>query len=298
MKVGILTSGGDAPGMNAFISKFTTLATAAGFEVIAFKFGYQGLIDNSTKPLTREDVSNIAHLGGSNIKSTRSSEFLTKQGFKRAIQNIKLNEIDCLVVLGGDGTLRGAKELSAAGIKIVYIPATIDNDLSYTDQTLGFDSAVNAAVDAIDKIKQTMLSLNRIFICEVMGRHCPDIAISSAIATDATILIKEAKNFSFKEILSKIKEAIEEGEEAPSIVIRENILDVFELAKKIQNELDIETRACRIGYVQRGTSPSVMDRILARKFAQAVLDLISSKKFNRAVGQVKNKIITKNLTEI
>ena len=298
MKVGILTSGGDAPGMNAFISKFTTLAAAAGFEVIAFKFGYQGLIDNSTKPLTREDVSNIAHLGGSNIKSTRSSEFLTKQGFKRAIQNIKLNEIDCLVVLGGDGTLRGAKELSAAGIKIVYIPATIDNDLSYTDQTLGFDSAVNAAVDAIDKIKQTMLSLNRIFICEVMGRHCPDIAISSAIATDATILIKEAKNFSFKEILSKIKEAIEEGEEAPSIVIRENILDVFELAKKIQNELDIETRACRIGYVQRGTSPSVMDRILARKFAQAVLDLISSKKFNRAVGQVKNKIITKNLTEI
>lgn len=298
MKVGILTSGGDAPGMNAFISKFTTLATAAGFEVIAFKFGYQGLIDNSTKPLTREDVSNIAHLGGSNIKSTRSSEFLTKQGFKRAIQNIKLNEIDCLVVLGGDGTLRGAKELSAAGIKVVYIPATIDNDLSYTDQTLGFDSAVNAAVDAIDKIKQTMLSLNRIFICEVMGRHCPDIAISSAIATDATILITEAKNFSFREILSKIKEAIEEGEEAPSIVIRENILDVFELAKKIQNELDIETRACRIGYVQRGTSPSVMDRILARKFAQAVLDLISSKKFNRAVGQVKNKIITKNLTEI
>lgn len=298
MKVGILTSGGDAPGMNAFISKFTTLATAAGFEVIAFKFGYQGLIDNSTKPLTREDVSNIAHLGGSNIKSTRSSEFLTKQGFKRAIQNIKLNEIDCLVVLGGDGTFRGAKELSVAGIKIVYIPATIDNDLSYTDQTLGFDSAVNAAVDAIDKIKQTMLSLNRIFICEVMGRHCPDIAISSAIATDATILITEAKNFSFKETISKIKEAIESGEEAPSIVIRENILDVFELAKKIQNELDIETRACRIGYVQRGTSPSVMDRILARKFAQAVLDLISSKKFNRAVGQVKNKIITKNLTEI
>lgn len=298
MKVGILTSGGDAPGMNAFISKFTTLATAAGFEVIAFKFGYQGLIDNSTKPLTREDVSNIAHLGGSNIKSTRSSEFLTKQGFKRAIQSIKLNEIDCLVVLGGDGTLRGAKELSAAGIKVNYIPATIDNDLSYTDQTLGFDSAVNAAVDAIDKIKQTMLSLNRIFICEVMGRHCPDIAISSAIATDATILITEAKNFSFKETISKIKEAIESGEEAPSIVIRENILDVFELAKKIQNELDIETRACRIGYVQRGTSPSVMDRILARKFAQAVLDLISSKKFNRAVGQVKNKIITKNLTEI
>lgn len=298
MKVGILTSGGDAPGMNAFISKFTTLATAAGFEVIAFKFGYQGLIDNSTKPLTREDVSNIAHLGGSNIKSTRSSEFLTKQGFKRAIQNIKLNEIDCLVVLGGDGTLRGAKELSVAGIKVIYIPATIDNDLSYTDQTLGFDSAVNAAVDAIDKIKQTMLSLNRIFICEVMGRHCPDIAISSAIATDATILITEAKNFSFKETISKIKEAIESGEEAPSIVIRENILDVFELAKKIQNELDIETRACRIGYVQRGTSPSVMDRILARKFAQAVLDLISSKKFNRAVGQVKNKIITKNLTEI
>ena len=298
MKVGILTSGGDAPGMNAFVSKFTELAAENNFETVAFLFGYQGLIDNQTKSLKKQDISNIAHLGGSYIKSTRSSEFLTKQGFKRAIQNLKLNEIDCLVVLGGDGTLKGAKELSQAGIKVIYIPATIDNDLSYTDQTLGFDSAVNAAVDAIDKIKQTMLSLNRIFICEVMGRHCPDIAISSAIATDASILITNKQEFSFKETISKIKELLTLGVESPSIIIKENILDVFALAKQIQNELDIETRACKIGYVQRGTAPSVLDRILARNFAGFAIDLLKQKKFNRAIGQVKNKIIIKTLTEV
>lgn len=297
MKIGLITSGGDAPGMNSFISKFVKISEPEN-EVVAFRFGFQGLIDNLTLNLNSLNTANIAHLGGTCIKSLRSTEFMTKAGIKKAIINLKLNEIDVLVILGGDGTLKGAKELVKLGVKVIYIPSTIDNDLPFTDQTLGFDSAVNAAVDSIDKIKQTMLSLNRIFICEVMGRHCPDIAINSAIATDATILITNNEDYNFKNIVLKIKNVLNSGEESPSIIVRENILDVFEFAKKLQNELDIEVRACKIGYVQRGTQPSVMDRILARKFAYEALDLINKKKFNKGLGQVKNKIILKDILEI
>lgn len=298
MKIGLLTSGGDAPGMNAFVSKFVNLACDQNLKIIAFKFGYQGLIDNNTLVLTKENVSNISHLGGSYLKSTRSSEFLTKTGFKKAVQNIKLNEISTLVVIGGDGTLKGVKNLIEQGIKIIFIPATIDNDIPYTKHSLGFDSAINAAVDSIDKIKQTMLSLNRIFICEVMGRHCPDIAINSALATDATILISSEKNYNFKKILTDLKMAIKNGEESPFILIKENILDIFVLAKQIQNALDIETRACKIGYVQRGTQPSVMDRIIAKKFAQLSIDLITSKKLNKALSFNNEKVIYKNIADV
>lgn len=298
MKIGLLTSGGDAPGMNAFISKFSTFAFEENFEIVAFKFGYQGLIDNNTFVLSKELVYNISHLGGSVLKSTRSSEFLTKQGLKKAIQSYKINELSALVVLGGDGTLMGAKELVKEGLKIIYIPSTIDNDISYSEQSLGFDSAVNAAVDAIDKIKQTMLSSNRIFICEVMGRHCDDIAKNCAIATDATILISSEKDCSLKQIVSKIKLSLKDGEESPSIIVKENITDIFSLAKQIQNNLDIETRACKIGYVQRGTQPSVVDRILARNFARETITLLKNKKYNKALCVIKGKITSKNINDI
>ncbi len=281
MNIGILTSGGDAPGMNAFISKFVNLNQKD--KIIAFKFGYQGLIDNTTIKLDKNTVLNCSHLGGSIIKSSRCSEFMTKKGLAKAITNLKLNKISTLVILGGEGTLKGAKELSKNGIDVIFVPTTIDNDLSYTQRTLGFDSAVNACVDTVDKIKQTMLSLNRIFICEVMGRHCPDIATDTFFATDSTCLITNKSDYNFKELISCLKTAIKNGEESPSIIIRENILDVFKLAKEIQNELDIETRACKIGYVQRGCQPSVIDRILARKFAICAMDLISKKQSNLAL---------------
>lgn len=297
MKIGLLTSGGDAPGMNAFISKFVSLSQNK-HDVVAFKYGFQGLIDSSTLELNQKLVENVSHLGGSFIKNSRCEEFKTKKGIKKAITSLKLNQIDCLIVLGGDGTFKGAKELAKNNVPVIYIPSTIDNDLQITDQTLGFDSAVNAAVDSIDKIKQTMVSHERIFICEVMGRRCPDIAINTGIATDAALIIAKPEQNDLKKIVGLIKADIEKGKEAPLIVVKENLLDVFELAKNIQNELDVEARACKIGYVQRGTAPSVYDRILARKFAIEAISLINKKKFNKIIGTEKNKIISKNILEI
>jgi 6-phosphofructokinase 1 len=292
MNIGLLTSGGDSPGMNAFISNFVKLSVKEKFSVFAFKFGYQGLVDNNIKRLVEEDVENIFHLGGSHIKAFRSSEFITKQGFSKALKNIEENAIDYLVILGGDGTLLGANRLAENGVKVIFIPATIDNDLFYTDKTLGFDSAVNSAVENIDKIKQTMLSLNRIFICEVMGRRCADLAKYCAVATNASALIGNKEDFNFPNLISKLVTAIENGEESPHIIVRENILDVYDLAKKIQNELDIETRASIIGYVQRGASPSVYDRIYAKQLATHTINLIKKSKHNMAAGILRNKLIS------
>ncbi|MDD4110506.1 MAG: ATP-dependent 6-phosphofructokinase [Clostridia bacterium] len=295
MNIGILTSGGDAPGMNAFISNLINLAVKNNQKIFAVKFGFQGLVNNNIIPLSKKDVDNISHLGGSFIKSFRSPEFQTEKGFSKALSNYKKSKIDYLIVLGGDGSLQGSKRLTDNGVKVIFIPTTIDNDLFYTDKSLGFDSAVNCAVGQIDMIKQTMLSLNRIFICEVMGRKCADIANYCALATNANILVADQKDADFNKIITKLKSAIKDGEEAPLIVLRENILNASELARKIQDKLNIETRASILGYVQRGTSPSVYDRIYAMMLAKTTIELINKKNFNLALGVDNDKIISINL---
>ena len=296
MKIGILTSGGDAPGMNTFISRFV-FSAKKNHEIVAFKYGYQGLVDGITTSLDSQLLENFDHLGGSLIKNSRCEEFKTKKGLKKALTTLKLYQIDCLVVLGGDGTLKGAKELAKSNVKVIYVPSTIDNDLSLTETTLGFDSAVNAAVDSIDKIKQTMVSHGRVFICEVMGRRCPDIAINTGIATDASMTITKAEQLDLKKVVEKVKEDLACGKESPLIVIKENLTDIFDLAKDIQNMIDIETRACKIGYLQRGTAPSIFDRILASKFAEETVKAINKKSFNKIVSYNKNKVNLKNILE-
>lgn len=298
MNIGILTSGGDAPGMNAFISNFVRSAISKKERVFAIKFGFQGLIENSIYELSKKDVDNVSHLGGSFIKSFRCPEFQTEKGFLKALKNIKKNKLDYLIIIGGDGSLKGSIDLIKNNIKIIFIPATIDNDLSYTDRCLGFDSAVNCAVEQIDKIKQTMLSLNRIFICEVMGRNCADIANCCALATNASVLISKKEDNNFDEICKKLKISLKNGEEAPLIILKENITNANELAKKIQNKLDIETRASVLGYVQRGTGPSVYDRIYAKQLADFSLNLIKKEKFNLVIGINNNKITATNLTDV
>lgn len=295
MNIGLLTSGGDAPGMNAFISNFVKECHKKKDTVYSVKFGFQGLIDNQIMPLSLKDIDNISHLGGSFIKSFRSPEFQTDKGFEKALKNLKKNSIDCLVILGGDGSLIGANILSKSGINVIFVPATIDNDLLYTDRALGFDSAVNCAVEYIDKTKQTMLSLNRVFICEVMGRRSPDIAEFCALATNASVLITEKEKFDLNDIVFKIKSALKHGEESPHIIVRENILDVYSLAKKLQNQLDIEVRACVLGYVQRGPSPSVYDRIYAKQLAELAQKLIIKKDFGKSLGILNNKVMFKPL---
>lgn len=295
MNIGILTSGGDAPGMNSFISDFVKLALKKKDKVFAVKFGFQGLIDNEIFELTKKDVDHISHLGGSFIKSFRSPEFATEKGFEKALKNYKKSNLDVLVILGGDGSIKGAKSLAEKGIKVLFVPATIDNDMFYTDRALGFDSAVNSAVDQIDKIKQTMLSLNRIFICEVMGRRCSDIAKFCAIATDADVLIAEKEDCDFERICSQIKSALKNGEDSPLIILKENITNPYDLAKDIQNKFDIETRASVLGYVQRGTSPSVFDRIYSKQLAGFSFHLIKKGQYNVALGNLNNKLISFDL---
>ncbi len=294
MKIGILTSGGDAPGMNAILYKLIS-SVDNDTKIIAFINGYQGLIENNFIVLEKKLVMNCSHLGGSIIKSGRSEEFKTKQGFKKALTNIILNKLNLLIILGGDGSFKGAKELIANDIKVIFVPCTIDNDLEYSTQTLGFDSAVNAVVESFDKIKQTMLSNNRIFLCEVMGRHCPDIAKTCFKATDSTYLISKKQDLNLKKIYKSISIALEKGEEAPSIIVKENLVNIYNLAKDIQNYFDIETRACQIGYIQRGTQPSVFDRIYARDFVIEIINCIKQNINNVALGIKNNEIFKLNL---
>lgn len=281
--------------MNSFVSSFVKLALKNKDKVFAVKFGFQGLIDNEIFELTKKDVDNISHLGGSFIKSFRSPEFQTPKGFSKALKNYKKNNLDVLVLLGGDGSLKAAKSLTENGVKVIFIPATIDNDIFYTDKSLGFDSALNCAVEQIDKIKQTMLSLNRIFICEVMGRQCSDIAKYCAIANDASVLIAEKEDNNFEQICLKIKKSLKSGDDSPLIILRENITNAHDLAKNLQNKLDIETRASVLGYVQRGTSPSVFDRIYSKQLCALSLSLIKKEHYNVALGMINNKISSMGL---
>ena len=298
MNIGILTSGGDAPGMNALISNVVSLAEENGHKVFAFRCGFQGLVDNDIIRLTSEITDNIFHLGGSYIKAFRSSDFMTENGFNSALKHVKLNNIDLLIVSGGDGTLKGATRLQANGINVIYVPSTIDNDLKYTDRSLGFDSALNSAVDYIEKIKMTMLSMNRIFICEVMGRYSPELAINCAYATNATYLVENKKDYDEQKIINAFKKYLNSGKHSPFIIVRENSININKLAQVLQNEFDIETRATVVGYVQRGVSPSVCDRILARKFAEEIINSINNNERCFVLGTINNEIKKFNFNQI
>ena len=298
MNIAVLTSGGDAPGMNALISNVVSLAEENNHKVFAFRCGYQGLVENDILRLTSDLTDNIFHLGGSYIKSFRSSDFTTDEGFEKALKNLQNNDIDVLIVSGGDGTLKGAIKLSQNGVNIIYVPSTIDNDLHYTERSLGFDSALNSAVDYIEKIKMTMLSMNRIFICEVMGRYSPELAINCAYATNATYLIESKKDYDEAKILKVFKDYLNAGKNSPFIIVRENSININKLAQLLQNEFDIETRATVVGYVQRGSSPSVCDRILARQFAELAIKNINDSTYNVALGVKDNLICNFNLNKI
>ncbi|HAJ78027.1 MAG TPA: ATP-dependent 6-phosphofructokinase [Clostridiales bacterium] len=287
-KIMVLTSGGDASGMNAYIKALAKLCKKNDIELVASMYGYQGLVENSIKPLYYEYMGEIQNLGGTIIKTSRSKEFITEEGFNKALKNLKSQNIDCLVVVGGNGTFNGAKDLSSAGVKILAIPATIDNDLEYTDKTIGYDTACQNAVDVIVKIKQTMDALDRGTIVEVMGRHCSDIAVRSAILCGADILITE--NEDFEHILKKVNNVIDAKKRNPLIVVQENILDVNELAHFLEEKSGKEFRATVIGYLQRGGEPTANDKLLAIKFAVKTIECITKNISSQAIGTINDEI--------
>lgn len=295
--IAILTSGGDAPGMNAVIRSVVRTAIYNDLKVLAIKEGYNGLIKGDIETMTLSSVADIIHRGGTILRTARSDEFMSEEGINQALEVIKKFKIDAIVALGGDGTLRGARELARRGIKIIGVPCTIDNDLGYTDYTIGFLTAVETAVSAISKLRDTSESHGRAIVLQVMGRNCGDIALYSGIAGGAESIVIPEVELDTDAIIKKIKNGRKRGKKHHIIVAAEGALDAYELARIIEEKGAIETRVTVLGYVQRGGVPTVQDRILASDFGYEAVNLLLSGKSGLALGYRSGKIIEVDIDE-
>lgn len=295
--IAILTSGGDAPGMNAVIRSVVRTAIYNDLKVLAIKEGYNGLIKGDIETMTLSSVADIIHRGGTILRTARSDEFMTEEGINQAFEVIKKFKIDAIVALGGDGTLRGARELARRGVKVIGVPCTIDNDLGYTDYTIGFLTAVETAVSAISKLRDTSESHGRAIVLQVMGRNCGDIALYSGIAGGAESIVIPEVELNTDAIIKKIKNGRKRGKKHHIIVAAEGALDAYELARIIEEKGAIETRVTVLGYVQRGGVPTVQDRILASDFGYEAVNLLLSGKSGLALGYRSGKIIEVDIDE-
>lgn len=294
-KFAILTSGGDCQAMNAIVNIIVNTGIQKGFGVFGVKEGYKGLYEDNIVRLTKKDVENISFLGGTILKTARFPKFKEAQVLGKSIENLKKHHIDVLIVIGGDGSYRGAMELSDMGFNVICVPATIDNDLRYTDKCLGFDTAVNNACNFIENVKQTMSALNRGVIFETMGRYCGDIALYSACATVSDVVSVPEKPITEEDFILKIKETILKRKKAPIVVVSEKMFDIQSISEKLSKETSVEFKPSVVGYIQRGGSPSMGDKILAMQFGVEVVELVSKGIFNVAVGVKNNKIIQTKL---
>jgi 6-phosphofructokinase 1 len=283
-KIGVFTSGGDSSGMNPAIRAVVRTGIKNGLEIIGIKRGYAGLLEEDYQPLTSRSVGDILQRGGTILKTARCPEFQTPAGFKKALKNFKKAGFDGLVAIGGDGTFRGALELAREGIKIIGIPGTIDNDLSGTDFTLGFDTALNIVLEAIKKIRDTASAMERAFVLEVMGRSSGWLALTAGLAGGCeSVLIPEVP-FKISTLCQRLKKAHDLGKTHSIIVLAEGAGSAFELAEKIKGKIGFELKVSVLGHIQRGGSPSVYDRFLGSLFGKAAVDLLTSGKTGKMVG--------------
>lgn len=296
-KIAILTSGGDAPGMNAAIRAVVRTALTADIEVMGVQRGYSGLINGELFPMNRTSVSDIIQRGGTILRTARCPEFKQEEVRKKAVKILKAYGVDALVVIGGDGSFTGAKLLSKLGVKTVGLPGTIDNDLAYTDYTIGFDTTLNTVLDAINKIRDTSTSHERVSIVEVMGRNCGDIALYSGLAGGAEAIITPEKGFDKDELCKTILEGKLKGKMHNLILLAEGVGGAFQLAKEVEDVTGIETRATVLGHIQRGGSPSAFDRILASKMGAKAVEVLLEGKTSRVIGSVDNKIVDVDIDE-
>ena len=297
-RIGLLTSGGDAPGMNAAIRAVVRSGIYYGMEVFGIERGYAGLIGDNVVSMEMRSVSNIVQCGGTKLRSARCLEMLTTEGQKKAVDTLEKHGIEGLVVIGGDGSFRGAKILSEQyGVPTIGIPGTIDNDLAYTDYTLGFDTAVNTCLDIINKLRDTMTSHERVSVVEVMGRHCGDIALYSGIASGAEIIVVPEIAFDMNDIIGRINRSRSNGKHSNIIVVAEGAMSADMFAKQLQEHTTYDVRPTCIGHVQRGGSPSMADRMLAAQFGNKAVRLLKEGIGNRVVGIRDNKIIDMDIIE-
>lgn len=291
MKIGVLTSGGDAPGMNAAIRAVVRCGIDAGFEVYGIKRGYEGLLDGEIEQMNLSSVGDILHRGGTILKTARSERFSTEEGVKRSKVILGTFGIDALIVIGGDGSMRGALELSKLGVNVMCLPGTIDNDLAYTDYTIGFDTAVNTVLDAISKVRDTSSAHERNTIIEVMGRHCGDIALYAGVGGGAEAVLIPEVEVDVNRVCRKILQGAGRGK-LNSIIINAEGSGVSsdELAKEIADVTGRETRIVVLSYLQRGGVPTLDDRLLASQSGAKAIELIQNGIKNRAIGTVNGKI--------
>lgn len=295
--IGVLTSGGDSPGMNAAIRAVVRYGLYSGVKVIGIKNGYKGLIDNDTMDMNLASVADIIHRGGTILGSARCLEFAEAEGFSKAMKNIKYLAIDGIVVIGGDGTFKGAKQLSEAGIPTMAIPGTIDNDLAYTQYTLGFFTALETVLDAVSKIRDTSSSHGNTNVIEVMGRNCGDIALYSGLAGGAELVVLPEINLSIDEICDKIMQGRIRGKRHSIIMLAEGAGDAKSLSAQIAEKTGISTKYSVLGYTQRGGTPSSYDRLIGSKMGAKAVELLMGGKVSRAIGVNDAGVFDVDLTE-
>ena len=297
-RIGVLTSGGDAPGMNAAVRAVCRTALTRGVEVMAIRCGYSGLINGDIKPLEIRDVSNIINKGGTILYSDRCPEFKTKEGRAKAIENCRRFGIDGIIAIGGDGTFQGATKLTEEGVPCIGIPATIDNDITSTDNTIGFDTAMNTVIELVDKLRDTCESHARCNVVEVMGRGAGDIALNTAIASGATAVVVPEFPHDDNSICKRIKRAKELGKRNFIVIVSEGVGMEYApaLAKKIEAETGVETKFARLAHIVRGGNPTLKDRILASKMGVYAVEELLRGNSNKVICERNGDITSVSIT--
>ena len=295
--IGVLTSGGDAPGMNAAVRAVVRTAIAMGMNVKGVRRGYNGLIEGDIIDLDVRSVSDIIHRGGTVLYTARSPRFKTEEGMQEAIGNCKKFGIEGIVVIGGDGSYRGARDLSMRGIPCVGVPGTIDNDISSTEYTIGFDTAMNTAMEMVDKIRDTAQSHDRCSVVEVMGRRAGYLALQTGIAVGATAILVPEVEHTVEDVIKKIRETQKTGKKHFIIVVAEGVGGVDKIAEEIEKTTGIESRATVLGHVQRSGNPTVRDRVVATQMGYAAVKLLKDGIGNRVIGLKNGEIVNYDIYE-
>ena len=297
-RIAVLTSGGDAPGMNAAVRAIVRKGIYEGFEVYGINYGYAGLVAGDIRKLTPADVSDMIGRGGTFLYSARYPEFANREGQEKGIEQLKKFGIEGLVVVGGDGSYQGAVALTKLGFPTVGVPGTIDNDIPGTEYTIGFDTAINTVLEALDRLRDTATSHVRTFIVEVMGRHAGDIALWTGVASGAEQILIPEQGFDLEEVAKEIKQGRLNGKKHTLILLAEGVMSGDELAKKLlEFDSDFHTRVTVLGHVQRGGSPTARDRVLASRMGAKAIDLLKEDIGGVCVGVKAEEIIYSDIVE-
>jgi 6-phosphofructokinase 1 len=297
-RIAVLTSGGDCSGMNATVRAVVRTGVALGLEVIGIQKGYQGLIDRLYERMETTSVSNVLQRGGTFLQSARCKELCEEPGMRLACDNLKGLGVEGLVVIGGDGSLRGAAKINDHGIAVIGIPASIDNDIPYTSMSLGVDTALNNIIYAVDNLKDTASSHNRTFVIETMGRNCGYLAAVSAIATGAEFCLIPEDPYDIEEICLTLRSRYREGRTNSVIIVAEGAGKAEDIGNHIKDKIGFETRITVLGHYQRGGSPSAFDRLLAARFGEAAVDALVKGESGKMVGLLESEIILTDLEKV